>query len=130
MKKRTGLLLFIALLFVLPQSIYAAKKFDPVGKWAFNVPDAPYGYNNGKFEVKLVDDLYTVSINFDGVDYSFKGEMVFFEKEKFSFNLFIEGMDVFMDFTFSDKDTMSGAASYSEGELNMSAKRVVDDEEK
>ena len=128
MKKSTGLLLFIVILLVLPQSISAAKKFDPVGKWTFNVPDAPYGYNNGKFEVKLVDDLFNVSINFDGMDYSFKGEMVFFEKDKFSFSLFLEGVDVFMDFTFSDKNTMSGLASYFEGELNMSAKRVVDDD--
>lgn len=131
MKNRTGVLLLVfAFAILIPQSIYAAKKYDPVGIWAFNVPDAPYGYNNGKFEVKIVDDSYTVSIGFDGMEYKFEGEMVFFDKDKFSFNLYLEGEDVLMDFTFSEKDLMSGIASYSEGELTMSAKRVPDDEEK
>jgi hypothetical protein len=131
MKKRTALLLLLfAILSVLPQSIYAAKKFNPVGKWEFNVPDAPYGYNNGKFEVKIIDDLYSVSINFDGMDYKFEGEMVFFDNDKFSFNLYLEGVDVYMAFTFSDKDKMRGVATYTEGELIMSAKRVVEDENK
>lgn len=131
MKKRTSVLFIVfAFAVLLPQSIYAAKKYNPVGKWEFNVPDAPYGYNNGKFEVDIVDDSYTVSITFEGMEYKFEAEMVFFDKDKFSFNLYLEGEDIQMDFTFTEKDLMSGNASYSEGELLMSAKRVVDDEKK
>lgn len=131
MKKRTRVLfILIAFVALLPQSIYAAKKYNPVGMWEFNVPDAPYGYNNGKFEVKIVDDLYTVSIGFEGMEYKFEGEMVFFDKDKFSFNLYLEGEDISMDFTFSEKDLMSGIASYSEGELTMSAKRVPEEDKK
>lgn len=129
MKIRSRLLLVIlTLALIVPQNILAAEKNDPVGTWEFSIPSAPYGYTNGKFEVKIVEEKYTVAVMFDGLDYKFEGEMVFFEKDKFSFGLFVEGQDVLMDLLFSEKDKMTGTVVYSEGELSITTKRKKDEE--
>ena len=122
------LLVIIVLALFVPQNILAAEKKDPVGTWEFSITDAPYGYTSGKFEVKIVDEKYAVDVIFEGGDYIFEGEMIFFEKDKFSFSLYVEDQDVLLDLVFSDKDQMKGKVVYSEGELSITTKRKKDEE--
>ena len=105
-------------------SSFTAGKYDPVGKWKFSAPDAPYGYEAGTIEVKKADDKYTATIMFEDFDYKFEGEKVKFADDKLSLSLYLDGEDIYLVMKFTDKDKLSGKAIYSEGELPLTAKRA------
>ena len=102
----------------------APTEFDPVGKWKFSAPDAPYPYGTGSLVVKLDGEDLRVTLAFQDVAYQFPGESVEFEEDVLAFNIYLDGEDIFLSMKFVDEDKLSGRAIYSEGAIPLTASRV------
>jgi len=129
MKKKSAffLSLMIILGFISIIALSATVK-DPVGKWKFTAPGAPYGYEQGLIEIVKDIDEYKATLSFTGMDYKFELEKVKFEQEKLSFILYLEGQDIYIMMSFSEDDKLSGKAIYSEGEVALYATREIIEE--
>ena len=93
---------------------------DPVGTWTYAAPSAPEGYGKGDIVIAKDKDAYTAALKFG--DYEIKCTSVKFEKDVFSFKVFIEGEYVSIKATIT-ADELKGTASYSEGDLPFTGKR-------
>jgi len=128
MKKKTAFLFTLMLLLgFLSINVLSASVNDPVGKWKFNAPGAPYGYEQGIIEISKDSDQYKATISFTGMDYKFELEKVKYEDEKLSFNLFLDGEDIYILMVFSEEDKITGKAVYSQGEISLHATRQKED---
>ena len=125
MSRKTVFLLSSVLLFCLMSSdMMSATVKDPVGKWKFTAPEAPYGYDRGIIEISRDDeDEYIATLSFEGMSNKYNLEKVKFEEEKLSFGLYLDGEDVFIFMTFTDDDKLSGKAMHSQGEISIQASR-------
>lgn len=94
-----------------------AKKNNPVGKWKFEAPTAPYNYGSGTLMIALQDKQYTASMSFTGSDYKLPAENVKVEGNDISFTEYIEGQTVKVTLKIVDNSKMTGKANYSEGEV-------------
>ena len=102
-------------------SVNAQKKVDPVGTWAYEATMAPYEYSSGDIVVAKDGKDFTVEIVL-GEYYKVKGEKVVYEKNELSFVVYIEGEAIDIKATVA-KEEMKGNASYSEGEIPITAKK-------
>ena len=102
---------------------------EPAGKWKFTAPDAPYGYDKGIIEISKDGDELKATISFTGMDYRFDLEKVKYEEGRISFNLFLDGEDILVWLTFSEEDKIAGKAIYSQGEIQLFANRMKEDEQ-
>lgn len=127
-KKSTFLLSFMIILGFISIIALSATVKDPVGKWKFTAPGAPYGYDQGLIEIVKELDEYKATLSFTGMDYKFQLEKVKFEDERLSFIIYLEGEDIFVLMSFSEDDKLSGKASYSQGEVALYATREVIEE--
>jgi len=127
-KKSTFLLSFMIILGFISIIALSATVKDPVGKWKFTAPGAPYGYDQGLIEIVHELDEYKATLSFTGMDYKFELEKVKFEDEKLSFSLYLEGEDIYVLMSFSEDDKLSGKALYSQGEVALYATREVIEE--
>ena len=127
-KKSTFLLSFILILGLISIIALSATVKDPVGKWKFTAPGAPYGYDQGLIEIVKDLDEYKATLSFTGMDYKFELEKVKYEDEKLSFSLYLEGEDIYVLMSFSKDDKLSGKALYSQGEVALYATREVIEE--
>ncbi|MCD4768912.1 MAG: hypothetical protein K8R35_01940 [Bacteroidales bacterium] len=121
--KKSGIILIGLLITFVTLGAATASEFDPIGKWKFSAPDAPYPYGTGMFEVKIDGEDFGVTLSMPDVEYKLHGESVKFEDSVLSFNLFIDGVDVFLSMKFIDKDKLSGRAVYFEGAISLTANR-------
>jgi len=127
-KKGSFFIIFIFIFGFLTVNVFSAIVYDPIGKWKFTAPGAPYGYDQGIIEIVKEDDEFRATISFTGMDYKFELEKVKFEEEKLNFNLYLEGEDVYVLMSFSEEDKLSGKAIYSQGEVTLYATREVIEE--
>lgn len=115
----------MALLFVLLASSFTyeipAKKFTPVGTWAYSAPDVPEGYQQGKIVIVEDGNTYGVSMVLNEY-YSAKGEKVTYSKKTIKFSVWVESQEVIVEGTF-DGDEFTGTVSYSEGSFDLTAVR-------
>jgi len=124
MKKEITLLLSsILVLSLISINVLSATVNDPVGKWKFTAPGAPYGYDQGTIEITRELDEYKATISFAGMDYKYDLEKIKYEEDKISFGLYLDGEDIFVLMSFTEEDKISGKAMYSQGELSISATR-------
>ena len=124
MNRKTVFLLSSVLIFCfLSSDLMSAPVKDPVGKWKFTAPGAPYGYDRGIIEISKDDDEYIATLSFEGMSYKYSLEKCKFEEEKLSFGLYLDGEDIFVLMTFTEDDKLSGKASYSQGEISIHASR-------
>lgn len=127
-KKGSFLIIFIFILGFLTVNVFSATVKDPVGKWKFTAPGAPYGYDQGLIEIVKETDEFTATLTFTGMNYKFDLEKVKFEEEKLSFNIFLEGEEIYVLMSFSEEDKLSGKALYSQGEVALYATREIIEE--
>ncbi len=127
-KKSTFLLSFMIILGFISIIALSATVKDPVGKWKFTAPGAPYGYDQGLIEIVKELDEYKATLSFTGMNYKFELEKVKFEDEKLSFIIYLEGEDIYVLMSFSEDDKLSGKALYSQGEVALYATREVIEE--
>ncbi len=124
MNRKTVFLLSSVILFCLLSSdLMSAPAKDPVGKWKFSAPGAPYGYDRGIIEISKDADEYMATLSFEGMSYKYNLEKCKFEEEKLSFGLYLDGEDIFVLMTLTEDDKLSGKAMYSQGELPITATR-------
>ncbi len=124
-KKSTFLLSFILILGLISIIALSATVKDPVGKWKFTAPGAPYGYDQGLIEIVKDLDEYKATLSFTGMEYKFELEKVKYVDEKLSFSLYLEGEDIYVLMSFSEDDKLSGKALYSQGEVALYATREI-----
>lgn len=127
-KKSTFLLSFMIILGFISIIALSATVKDPVGKWKFTAPGAPYGYDQGLIVIVKELDEYKATLSFTGMNYKFELEKVKFEDEKLSFIIYLEGEDIYVLMSFSEDDKLSGKALYSQGEVALYATREVIEE--
>lgn len=94
-----------------------------IGAWKFNVPEAPYQYQNGDIIFVNEEEELTGYFLVDG----FKAELrnLNTQKRKVNFEVYIQGVTVSFDLTFKKKSFL-GTASYSEGTLDISGRKKMD----
>jgi len=105
------------------------KKSSPVGKWTFDAPYAPEGYNTGIIVVGLQDNKFTTTMSFGAGDYKLPGEQVKAVKDSVLFSIFLEGQDIKVFLKLDGDSKMTGKAVYSEGEVPLTLSRVPADAE-
>jgi len=127
-KKGSFFIIFIFILGFLTLNLFSAIVNDPVGKWKFTAPGAPYGYDQGIIEITKDTGEYKATLSFTGMDYKFELEKVKYEEEKLSFNLYLEGEDIYVLISFSEENKLSGKAIYSQGEVALYATRELIEE--
>jgi hypothetical protein len=116
MKKVFGIIIIALVCFNL--SAQTAKvTHNPVGKWDFEAPNAPGGYNSGVVELSSVQNKLTATMSFSGNDYKFPVDKVKFENDSVKISLSIEGNDVNIKIKFDEADKMSGVAVTYDGEI-------------
>lgn len=121
--ERAGIILIGLLTVFVTIGAVTPPEFNPVGKWKFSAPDAPYPYGTGLLEVKMDEEDVGVTISFEDVEYKLYGESVKFEENVLAFSLFIDGTDISLSMKFIDKDKLSGKAVYYDGAIPLTANR-------
>jgi len=100
-------------------------KITPVGKWKFEAPYAPEGYNSGTIEIGLAENKYSSTISFTGSDFKIQGEKTKVEKDSATFIVYVEGNEVTVSLKAESETKMTGKAVYSEGEIPVSLTKEV-----
>jgi hypothetical protein len=126
--KRLFILLTLTAVFISANSQNAPAPKDPVGKWKFDAPYAPEGYNSGTIEVKMAEQKLSATIQFTGSEYLIPLEKVKFENDTLSCNLFIDTEDIQIKLKFEEADKMAGNALSSGGEVPLTLVRVKENE--
>ena len=100
---------------------FGVKKF--VGVWDYEVPNAPYGYQNGTMTLTKEKRALKGSI----IVGSFTTELEEIETKKNELSCFVrvEGEKVQLKLTF-DKNNFEGSALSSQGSMEMKGKRKTD----
>lgn len=123
MKKIIPLSLLILLNFALAPAQTSGVKNNPVGKWKFEAPYAPEGYNTGLIEVAFAENKYSAVMSFTGSDYKISGEKVKVVNDTLNFTVLVEGNDVVVNLKMEGAASMTGKAVYVEGEIPLTLKR-------
>ena len=93
---------------------------SPVGPWKYQAPDAAYEYSSGKIIVVSESDAYLVKIEVNGQ--TIPADKVKYDNNQLSFTIYVESQLVSLNIKVED-NSMKGFASYSEGELEVTATR-------
>lgn len=124
MKNKLLLLTVIVVFCAVTVSAQTGPKQDnTIGKWKFEAPYAPEGFNTGLIEFSFAENKYSSSITFTGSDYKIAGENTKLEKDTLTFSVYVEGNEVAISLKPDGKDKMTGKASYVEGEIPLTLTR-------
>ncbi len=93
------------------------QKNDPVGKWIFQLPDAPEGYKSGTIDVGFTGEKYSASMFFTEREYKIPGEKVSFLQDSLLFVMYAEGQEITVSLKLTEPLKMEGKVVYSEGEI-------------
>jgi hypothetical protein len=127
MKTRIFTLLVISLFAVCVVSAQTeSKKNNAIGKWKFEAPYAPEGYNLGTIDISVAQDKYSTTITFAGSDYKIPGENTKVEKDSVAFVVYIEGDNIAISLKAENNTKMTGKAVYSQGEIPLTLTREPD----
>ena len=99
--------------------------FRPEGKWNFEAPSAPDGYNSGTMEVVMTDNKLSVIMGLPGGgDYKMPAYQVQLSNELFSFKINIQDEEISVILAPDGEEKLTGKAVYSGGETMLTCKRV------
>ena len=129
MKKIITLIVFFGLSTCILSAQAVKMKKNPVGKWIFNAPYAPYGYSTGTAEIGIDDDSYTVKMLFTETGYSYSGENVKVKNDTMFFEMFLEGNTVNVSLVMESDTAMTGESNYYEGSIPFTMKKDIKKEE-
>jgi hypothetical protein len=125
MKSKILTLLLISFLSVVAVSGQNnVKKSSPVGRWNFDAPYAPQGYQAGTIEVSMANKKYSASMAFTGNATPLTAEKVSVVKDSLFFSVFVEGQDVSIKLKLEDAAKMTGKAIYTEGEVPLTLTKL------
>jgi len=92
-----------------------------LGNWEYASEQAPYEYSEGNIVLSEKDGKLVGVVVIDG--YEMELENLSEEKNKVTFNIYVEGEEVNVEMTFK-KNTFTGSASFSEGTIPFSGKKI------
>jgi hypothetical protein len=92
-------------------------KNSPVGKWKFEAPAAPEGYNSGRISISFAGNKYSASISMVGSDYAIPGDKTVVKNDTVTFTVFLEGTEIAISLKTESDTKMTGKAVYIEGEV-------------
>lgn len=116
---------FVVLFFTLSMfGVGAQNKKTAVGKWKYEVPQAPYGYNTGVIEIKETKDALTGAVNF-GSGQDVKMNKLTMRNDTIWANLYVDSENVDIVAKIS-KSKMSGSVHTSMGIIALEADKVVE----
>lgn len=90
-----------------------------IGKWDFEAPTAPQGYNYGIIEIKKD----TVSMVFSGSTYRFPSVWTRFTNDSVNYKTIIDGTDVLFSLKVENDSNIGGNAVWSDGETRIILKK-------
>lgn len=93
------------------------QKVNPVGKWKFEAPFAPEGYNSGIIEISFAENKYSTLISMPGSDYKIPGEQTKVENDTISFFLLLDGAQISINLKTESEVKMTGIAVAPDGEI-------------
>jgi hypothetical protein len=93
---------------------------SPVGTWKYDAPDAAYEYSSGKIIVASESNAYLVKVEVNGQ--TIPAGNVKYADNQLSFTIYVESQLVSLNIKV-EANSMKGVASYSEGELVVTATR-------
>lgn len=114
----------LALSFILIGSITAGNSDinkKVLGTWEYTSEHAPYEYSEGNIILSEEDGKLVGVVVIDG--YKMELSKVSEEKNKVSFELFVEGETITVEMIIKKK-TFTGTASFSEGTIPFSGKKI------
>jgi len=118
MKKRVFTYLIISLfVFCAVSAQTSPKTANPVGKWKFEAPFAPEGYNSGSIEISFAENKYSTAISMTGSDYTIPGDKTKVENDTVSFVVLLDGNEIAISLKAESDVKMTGKAVYFEGEI-------------
>ena len=105
----------------------AQNKKAAVGKWKYEVAQAPYGYNKGVIEIKEVKDKLTGEVNFSsGQDV--KLQKLTMRNDTIWANVYVDAENVEIVAKIN-KSKMKGSVNTSMGAMSLEADKVVETKE-
>lgn len=119
MKKKILFPVLTLMIFSALSANYSGKKNNPVGKWYFEVQNAPQAYASGTVEVNRIKKKHSVIMMFNGSDNKYQGTNVKFEKNTLTFNVYIAEQDVAITLKLESEQKMTGKAITSQDEVPM-----------
>jgi len=115
LKSTIILSLLVMTSFTVKDNTTIAKKF--IGVWEYSVPNAPYPYQTGTMTFSKAKKKISGFISIEGNNIDM--EKVVSKKDNLTCEIYIEGETVTFNLTF-EKNSFSGTASYSQGDLDIS----------
>ncbi len=117
---KNGIVLGLFLALVVGNAFGASRDKDLAGSWNYEAPYAPYEYSAGKLIFEKSGDDWTGKIKIGEYEIEMRNLKV--EKNKVTFGAYVEGEYVSIEATL-DKGKLTGKASYSEGEIDVTAEK-------
>jgi hypothetical protein len=125
MKKLIPIFLLILLSISLVSAQTGTAKNSPVGKWKFEAPAAPEGYNTGNIVISFAEDKYSSSVSMTGSDYVIPGDKTKVENGTVSFILLLDGTEIAINLKAESNTKMTGIALAPDGEIPLTLTRDV-----
>lgn len=118
MKNKTlALLVLVLISFLNTNGQKPAPADDFTGKWKFEAPSAPEGFNSGNIEISFVENVYKVSLAFTGSEYKLDGDRTAIEEGSFMFVIYLQGQEITVILKMAGPDKMNGLALNPDGEV-------------
>ena len=93
------------------------ERINPVGKWKFEAPTAPEGYNAGNIIISFAENKYSTAVSMAGSDYIIPGDKTKVENNGVSFILLLEGTEIAITLKAESNTKMTGIALAPDGEI-------------
>lgn len=105
-------------------TLSAQNRKSVVGKWKYEVAEAPYGYTEGTIEIKALKETLTGEVNFNS------GQVVKMQKltmrnDTIWGSMYVDSENVKLTAKISNSK-MKGSVNTSMGEMSLKADKVVD----
>ena len=118
---------YVAIVFFAISSVFglnAQNKNVAVGKWKYEVAQAPYGYNKGVLEIKEVNEKLTGELSFiSGED--LKLQKLTMRNDTIWANIYVESENVQIVAKIN-KLKMNGSVNTSMGTMSLEGDKIVD----
>ena len=117
MKKIITLILFSLFSISLLPAQTVTQSVNPVGKWKFEAPAAPEGYNTGSIIISFAENKYSSAVSMTGSDYVIPGDKTKVENGTVSFILLLDGTEITINLKAESSTKMTGTALAPDGEI-------------
>jgi hypothetical protein len=117
MKKLIPIFLLILLSISLVSAQTGKERISPVGKWKFEAPAAPEGYNSGNIIISFADNKYSAAVSMTGSEYVIPGDKTKVENDTVSFILLLDGTEIAISLKAESNTKMTGKALAPDGEI-------------